>query len=128
MSTKEELLKRLKKELEFLESGGYRDPDLWRAPRIFEDSGTCSYPYGRRTACSSDCPLLTFVPVGRRKDNFPCRHIPLNADGYTLESMYHNNSHQEIEDAVRTWLLETIAKITTEQESTTEQSAYSRSA
>jgi hypothetical protein len=106
-----DLLPTLEKELAFLESGGYRDPDLWREHFIFEDSGSCFHPYGLSDAPCTDCPLIQLVPPGRRNVPFPCRQIPLNSEGYTLENMYRYNSQQEIEDTVRTWLKRTIARI-----------------
>jgi len=101
----------LKKELEFLESGGYRDPDLWRQSFIFEDSHACTNPnHPQGGQCSRECPFLTFVPVGRRDTPIPCRFIPLNDDGYTLDSMYRWNSSEEIEATVRQWLKKKIAQ------------------
>jgi hypothetical protein len=54
---------------------------------------------------------MTFVPTGRRDTPVPCRHIPLNDEGYTLENMYRWNSNQEIEATVKEWLKKTIARL-----------------
>lgn len=105
------ILAALKKELQFLENGGYRDPDRWRQSLVFEDSHTCTdpnHPQGGR--CSRECPFLTFVPVGRRDTPIPCRYIPLNEDGYTLDSMYRWNSSEEIEATLRQWLKKKIGQ------------------
>jgi len=103
------ILARLKKELEFLETGRYRDPDLWRQSFIFEDSHACTNP-NHPAERGNECPLLTFVPPGRRHTPIPCRHIPLNDDGYTLDSMYRWNTREEIEATVRQWLKKKIAQ------------------
>ena len=84
MATTAIKLRLLQNELQFLNSGGYRTPILWRTARIFEDSPTCP-----KDACSVcphiDCALLDFVPEQRRREKIPCRHIPLNARGECLE-------------------------------------------
>jgi hypothetical protein len=76
-------------------------------------------PYWSPNGRHSDCPLMTFVPEGRRNLPFPHRHIPLNAEGYTLDSMYRNNSQQEIEEAVRSWLKRTISQLAEDENTTT---------
>lgn len=105
------ILQVLKKELAFLEGGGYRDPDRWQPAFIFEDSPTCIHPDRTQPHPCQQCPLMAFVPTGRRDTSLPCRHIPLNAEGYTLDSMYRLNSNKEIEAAVKEWLKKTIAKL-----------------
>ena len=101
----------LKKELAFLEGGGYRDADRWQPLCIFEDSATCIHPDRSLPEPCKQCPLMLFVPQGRRRTPVPCRHIPLNDEGYTLDNMYRWNSQQEIEASVREWLRKTIAKL-----------------
>jgi len=101
----------LKKELEFLESGGYRDSDRWRPSFIFEDSPTCIHPDRSKPQPCQQCPLMLFVPKSRRRTPIPCRHIPLNDAGFTLDSMYRWDSTQEIEATLREWLTKTIAKL-----------------
>jgi len=103
----------LKKELHFLESGGYRDPDRWRPSFIFEDSPTCIRPDRSKPQPCQQCPLMLFVPKSRRRTPIPCRHIPLNNEGSTLDSMYRLDSSQEIEATLRQWLIKTIAKVET---------------
>lgn len=67
----------LRKELQFVQKGGYRAPIVWRAPPVFEDSPTC--PRGLCAACpETDCVLMRFVPKECRYQAVPCRHIPLN--------------------------------------------------
>lgn len=101
----------LKKELQFLECGGYRDPDRWRASFIFEDSPTCIHPDRSKPQPCQQCPLMLFVPTSRKRTPIPCRHIPLNEEGFTLDSMYCWETTEEIETTVRQWLINTIAKL-----------------
>lgn len=108
---KAHLLEVLQKELGFLESGGYRDPDRWGQSLIFEDSHTCTHRSGPPAEQCPECPLMTFVPIGRRHTPIPCRHIPLNEEGYTLDNMYRWNSSQEIEETVKQWLKKKIAQL-----------------
>ena len=127
MCNNKDLITLLQQELAFLESGGYRNPDLWRSPFIFEDSGTCLHPYGPPNGRHSDCPLMTFVPEGRRNVPFPHRHIPLNAEGYTLDSMYRNNSQREIEETVRSWLKRTISQLAEDENKITSSMVFQHS-
>lgn len=102
-----DLLEMLKFELRFLEDGGYgRSPHAARrASLVFEDSLTCMNfnSQGERTPCSS-CLLMQFVPPSRVMERIPCRHIPLDAAGQTLASLYETATQQDIEEALGTWL------------------------
>lgn len=102
-----DVLQVLKDELEFLGQGGYQNfaKTSWRPQFVFEDSSTCLYsdvPV-RRRPCSG-CVLRQFVPADRRGEQAPCRHIPLNAEGETLDSLYRTGTPDEIEAAVAEWL------------------------
>jgi hypothetical protein len=100
----------LRNELQFVRKGGYRAPLVWRAPLIFEDSPTC--PKERCSACpDSDCVLMSFVPKGCRYEAAPCRHIPLNELGETVDSLYRTGTNKEIEQTLQSWLLKTIRQI-----------------
>jgi len=101
----------LKKELSFLEHGGYRDPDRWSPALIFEDSPTCIHPDRSLPQPCEQCPLMLFVPEGRWRAPVPCRYIPLHNEGYTLENMYRMNSNEEIQATVKAWLRKTIARL-----------------
>jgi hypothetical protein len=106
----EKILQVLKRELKFLEQGGYRAPDSWRPALIFEDSPTCL-----RTPDSKcldlDCALLRFVPVEHRSRPGACRYIPLNSTGESVESLYRMGTQQELEAALRRWLIATIQEL-----------------
>jgi hypothetical protein len=101
----------LKIELEFLEKGGYRAPEHaeWRPQLIFQDSPTClNYGYiARRIPCSG-CALMKFVPAGHHQEKFPCRHIPLDESGETLDSLYRTATEEETHTALSSWLRATI--------------------
>jgi hypothetical protein len=100
----------LRKELQFVQNGGYRMPLVWRAPLVFEDSPTC--PKARCSACpNADCVLMRFVPTECRYEAIPCRHIPLNDLGETVDSLYRTGTNEEIEQALQNWLLETIQQL-----------------
>jgi hypothetical protein len=100
----------LKKELEFVEHGGYRMVMGWRPLLIFEDSPICPKPPS--CACpDSRCMLLDFVPKERRGESVPCRHIPLNEIGETLHTLYNTATMDEIEIILGRWLKQEIAKL-----------------
>jgi len=111
-----DVLEVLKAELNFLEKGGYgRSPrEPWHAPLIFEDSPTCmNYDSKENPQPCEDCLLARFVEPEDSHRPLVCRYIRLNAygDALTLESLYHWGSQQEIEDAMRKWLVVTIARL-----------------
>ncbi len=111
---KAELLQALRRELEFLDRGGYASPVGWRPALIFEDSPTClGKPDG--DCGSSGCPLLQFVPDDVREQlrDQPglCRHIPLNQTGETVEILYRTATHAELETSLRAWLTAQIQRL-----------------
>ncbi len=112
-----DLLEVLKFELEFLEKGGYgRSPRTsWRPQFIFEDSPTCmNYDSKEDPRPCSDCVLMQLVPPECRSAEIPCRHIPLNALGETLDSLYRYGDQHEIEEAVANWLRKVIEQLESE--------------
>ena len=109
-----DLLEVLKFELEFLEKGGYRPSP--REPRkpgfIFEDSPTCmNYDSKDNPGPCGECVLMALVPPEQRNRTIPCRHIPLNAEGETLDALYRSTDPDELEEIYGKWLRETIAKL-----------------
>src|ERR1700688_4994430 len=102
-----DLLEVLKFELQFLEDGGYGRPPRtpWRPQYIFEDSPTCmNYDSKENPGPCSDCVLIHLVPAELCSAKIPCRHIPLNASGETLDSLYRYSEQNEIEETVGDWL------------------------
>lgn len=109
-----DLLEVLKFELNFLEKGGYgRSPrEPWRPQFIFEDSPTCmNYDSKENPGPCSDCVLLQLVPAEHRAEKIPCRHIPLDASGQTLDSLYRWDDPRKIEEMVQNWLQSTIERL-----------------
>ena len=109
-----DLLEVLKFELGFLEDGGYgrsvKTP--WRPQFIFEDSPTCiNYNSRHNPRPCSECSLMQLVPSEFRSAKAPCRHIPLNESGETLDSIYRYDDEREITEAVSVWLRATIRHI-----------------
>jgi hypothetical protein len=111
---KADVLEVLKTELNFLEMGGY-SLGRWASlgPEfIFEDSPTCiNYDRTENPSPCTGCALMHFVPLERRSERIPCRHIPLNASGATLDSLYRDNDRRAVEEAVGNWLRCTIDRL-----------------
>jgi len=109
-----DLLEVLKFELEFLEKGGYgRSPKMsWRPQYILEDFPTCmNYDSKENPGPCSDCVLMQLVPPERRSEKIPCRHIPFNISGETLDSLYRYSNQNETEETVGGWLRATIQRL-----------------
>lgn len=121
-----DMLTTLKRELEFVNKGGYRvfvghrQPLFcmetgadWKKPEFFEDSPSC--PKERYDACNPKrgCVLLAFVPTQQREETVPCRHIPLTREGDTIASLEESGHRGEVEAALKTWLTENIEKLET---------------
>jgi len=109
-----DLLEVLKFELQFLEHGGYgRSQRMsWRPQYIFEDSLTCmTYDSKENPGPCSDCVLMQLVPPECRSEKIPCRHIPFNTSGETLDSLHRYSNQQETEETVGGWLRATIQRL-----------------
>ena len=112
--TKRELLRVLKNELQFLESGGYTtfEKSSWRPAMFFEDSPTCpNHGLARRTVPCTECALMQLIPIGKRSREIPCRDIPLNEERETLQSLYETATRHELEWKLDQWLRRTIARL-----------------
>jgi hypothetical protein len=111
---KRNLLDVLKIELDFLEKGGYSDSvrQPWRCQLFFEDSPTCiNYDSSDHSEPCSECVLMQAVPQEFRGEKIPCRHIPLNGQGETLDSLYRSADQRETEEVFGNWLRSTISKL-----------------
>jgi hypothetical protein len=109
-----DILEVLRFELNFLLDGGYgRSPKTpWRAPAIFEDSPICpNFCDAAHPLPCESCLLAQFVPQERRSESIPCRFIPLNQDGETVEDLYRTGSQVEMEQALANWLRAQIERI-----------------
>lgn len=118
MSNNRDLLETLRFELKFVEDGGYgRSPHApWRAPYIFEDSSTClNFSDPARPHPCSECRLTQLVPPDQRAQEVPCRFIPLNDIGDTVDSLYRTGTQRELEEALRDWLHREIIRLEKQQ-------------
>lgn len=111
---KRDILEVLKFELNFLEQGGYgrsvRSP--WKATSMFQDSPSClNFNDPARPHPCNECMLNDFVPSGAREEVIPCHFIPLNDLGETVDSMERHSHQPELEEALKTWLRSTIARL-----------------
>jgi len=57
------------------------------------------------------CSLAPLVPADQTSKQFPCRHIPLNEQGETLDSLYGAGSQERVESAVAKWLRAKISEL-----------------
>ena len=111
---KRDVLEVLKFELAFLEQGGYgrsvKTP--WKPTSIFQDSLSCiNFDDPNRPHACNECLLNDFVPSKAQGENVPCHHIPMNDSGETIDSMERQYTQLEMEDAVKNWLKDAIARI-----------------
>jgi hypothetical protein len=110
----ESLLNVLKAELTFVDNGGYRAPSetAWRPQLIFQDSPTClNYKNsGNRQSCT-DCTLIALVPKNMQQERFPCRYIPLDDSGQTLDFLYRTGTEEETYAILANWLRTTIWRL-----------------
>jgi hypothetical protein len=115
-SDNQELLGVLKKELRFLEDGGYRNsPSAQRRPQfIFQDSPTClNFDRSKTLRPCHECTMASLVPSDCLGERFPCRHIPLNDAGFTIDTYTRLGTFEEAEGAVRAWLRKKIHELET---------------
>ena len=63
---------------------------------------------------------MELVPPGLRNGKIPCRHIPLNAQGETIDSLYRTGTQMEVEGALTKWLKSMIQKLELESAQTQE--------
>jgi hypothetical protein len=114
MPSRGEVLRALKAELKFLEDDGYgRSPRTpWRPTLIFEDSPSClNFDDASRPHACAECWLSEFVPEKLKDHDRPCRLIPLDADGKTVEYLYHYGTQVELEQVLGQWLRHQIKKV-----------------
>ena len=111
---KQHMLEQLKLEREFVGRGGYhasvRDPR--REPTHLRDSVTCLNVNKSEDLEPCDrCFWYDLVPEERRDREMPCRHIPLDAQGNTVESLDARGRREEAEEKLLAWLDQTIARL-----------------
>jgi hypothetical protein len=120
MSTDErDPLELLKAELNFIEKGGYgrsvRTP--WKPASVFQGSLSCvNYGYPYRAHPCHECLLDDFVPESARAEAVPCHHIPLDAEGQTVEGLELEENQQMLEEKVKAWLRARIQELEAERD------------
>jgi len=113
---KRDLLTVLRSELEFLEKGGYRTSARadWRPQFVFQDSPTClNFDSTQPPQPCSECKLMYFIPADAAKRKIPCRFIPLNDRGETIDSFYRCGTAEELVSALGGWLRSAIERLET---------------
>jgi len=103
--SRREVLMLLKKELEFLERGGYGGAESWKPLSVFLDSPSCPNRLGveRSTPCPQ-CWLFNFVPERYGRELPACHFIPMTDDGKSVSCMSTQYSQAEVREKVKTWL------------------------
>jgi hypothetical protein len=114
---KQELIDRLKLEIDVIEKGGYypsvREPR--RELRIFRDSVSClNVGLEEKKEPCIHCFLMEFVPPEHRDKEDPCHYIPLNEAGETVASLSAQGDRERLQDAVLQWLKTTVARLEAE--------------
>ena len=115
---KRQLMDVLRQELEFVEKGAYRHPShaAWRPQFMFQDSPTClNFNSNDIPAPCTDCVMMQVVPADSQQRKFPCRYIPLNEQGETLDLLYRAGTQEEAEATSKNWLKSTIARLERQQ-------------
>lgn len=104
----------LRSELIFLEAGGYSAwaGARWRLPLVFEESPTCpNFNDSTHSVACKDCVLMQLVPLRHHSKVVPCRHIPLNEVGETLDTLYRWGTMDDLNLVFRRWLVQAIAQL-----------------
>ena len=112
-----DILEALKAELDHIEKGGYgRSVRTPQTPTsVFRDSLTClNYGYPYRAHPCAECLLHDFVPDAERAESVPCHHIPLDAEGETVEELELADNQQLLEEKVKAWLRARISELEAE--------------
>jgi hypothetical protein len=109
---KRDTLTFLKEELAFIDRGGYGGATPWKPVSIFMDSPSCPnrLDADKSTPCQH-CWLYQFVPGQFEHEPASCQFIPLNADGETIHTMSRQYRPDEVEQAVRNWLITEIRRL-----------------
>src|SRR5262249_39123350 len=107
------LLKALKDHLAFFENAGYGRSfrSSWRPTLLIRDSPLCLNAVVCRARPCSDCILSPMVPPEKQNLLLPCHHIPLNAAGETIATLYASGTQEKLDKAFHDWLWTKIQKI-----------------
>ena len=113
-----ELLKVLKNQLAFFETAGYghtyRSP--WRPTLLIRDSPLCLNATFTSARPSRECVLFPMIPAEKRNSLIPCHHIPLNAAGETIATLYEKASQEKLDKTYCDWLCAKIQDLKEERQ------------
>jgi len=101
-------------ELSFFKVGGYGHPlgGEWRPTLLFWDSPVClNFDSSAPHQPCERCVFFQFVPEAKRFSLIPCHHIPLNAKGETIHSLYRSGTQDGLDQTVKHWLETTIDEL-----------------
>lgn len=115
-SSRDDLIRLLEAELDFIEGGGYGSPAGQPAKEnpIFFHGPSCINHWivpGHGEECHDDCILMAAVPAEHKDEALPCHHIPLNAAGDTVDRLRKRGDQERLEGAVKEWLRTTIRRL-----------------
>ena len=101
-----ELLTALEGQLAFFESGGYGPTyrSSWRPTLVIRDSPLCLHATFTAARPCRECVLFSMIPEEKRNSLIPCHHIPLNAAGETIATMYENACQERLDETFHDWL------------------------
>lgn len=109
-----DMINQLKLERSILRDGGYGRSvhTATKEEQLFRDSVTCLNvgQTVRKHPCS-DCLLWEFVPKEKTEEDIPCHHIPLNTERATIADLEERGDRDGAEEALLSWLDNTIAKL-----------------
>ncbi len=57
--------------------------------------------------CCENCPLVDLAPSEHRNAESPCRHIPLNQQGESIETILRKGDQTYLEAQLITWMEQT---------------------
>lgn len=111
---KQDLIERLKLEVQVIEKGGY-SPSV-REPRselhIFRDSISCpNLGLQEKVEPCAHCFLMDFVPSEHSEKEDACHYIPLNEKGETVKSLEAAGDPARAQAVVLAWLKAKIAEL-----------------
>jgi len=111
---KQDLIERLKLEVQVIEMGGY-SPSV-REPRaelhIFRDSVSCpNLGLQEKVEPCTHCFLMDFVPQEHSEKDDACHYIPLNERGDTIKSLEASGDTTRTQATVLAWLKTKISEL-----------------
>jgi len=108
-----ELLRALKEQLAFFENAGYGRSfrSSWRPTLLIRDSPLCLNAVAREARPCRECILSPMVRPEKQNLLLPCYHIPLNAAGETIATLYASGTQEKLDKTFHDWLWTTIQKM-----------------